>query len=488
MAVVLMISIMAVFCAASSLVVHSSDKASSQPTQSALNQSTDGKTLIGISPTGHFMTYNGRTLMLIGDSGTQCVTQNKNLNYRQWIDDCAARGIYSIHVWSFLVPRQKQDGSMFEPRWGYVIPALSPWARRTSGPLATDQLYQWDLTTFDESPGGYWNRMRDMCEYARSRGVVIGVQVFFGWAKWDSTWEYHPFNVANGGHLTDNMTPQIIHAPGKEVWEESWSDDWPKAKKTQWVWERFSKKLIDELGSIGNVWFGFMDEHSYPEGNCGDHFLDFFKSRGMRWADWDRRRATVDMVYEQPGGDDQNAATVRYFQKTPARPFLILEGGPYTGEEVRTVIWTVSVGGGHFTFHNDERQENVQTGIMGYDPNVPDSDRVADMTRRDWLGHASRFFNNYVDDLDSMAPSNDLGSEGTYTLANPGKEYVIYSMLGSTEKFTVDLQALSGSAVCRFYNPRTGEFKPAFLRQGGSTQEFTKPDSHDWALYIRALH
>ena len=37
---------------------------------------------LGPSPGGHYATYNSRTLMLVGDSGTQCVTQNANLDYR----------------------------------------------------------------------------------------------------------------------------------------------------------------------------------------------------------------------------------------------------------------------------------------------------------------------------------------------------------------------------------------------------------------------
>ena len=61
---------------------------------------------IGVSPSGHYVTYKGRTLLLVGDSGTQVVTQDVNIDYRRWIDDCAARGIRAVHVWSFVAPRQ----------------------------------------------------------------------------------------------------------------------------------------------------------------------------------------------------------------------------------------------------------------------------------------------------------------------------------------------------------------------------------------------
>ena len=46
---------------------------------------------ISASSSGHYVQYSGKVIMLVGDSGTQCVMQNLNLDYRQWIDDCAKR-------------------------------------------------------------------------------------------------------------------------------------------------------------------------------------------------------------------------------------------------------------------------------------------------------------------------------------------------------------------------------------------------------------
>ena len=83
----------------------------------------------------------------------------------------------------------------------------------------------------------------------------------------------------------------------------------------------------------------------------------------------------------------------------------------YQGSGVRSAIWTFSIGGGSYFFHADAGQETVRTGIMGYDPHVPGGDKGMD--KRDWLGHASRFFNEHVSHLDSMVPHNDLSSTGT---------------------------------------------------------------------------
>jgi len=152
------------------------------------------------------------------------------------------------------------------------------------------------------------------------------------------------------------------------------------------------------------------------------------------------------------------------------------------GSGVRTAIWSFSIGGGHYFFHADEGQETVRTGIMGYDPYVPDGDKG--MYKRDWLGHASRFFNEYVEDLDSLVPHNGLSSPGTYCLADPGREYVVYSKIGSPVNFNVNLSDAAGKTLnCRFYNPRDGQGGSSRTGGGGS---FTKPDTEDWVLHILA--
>ena len=459
---------------------------------------------IGVSPRGHYVTYKGDTLMLIGDSGTQCVTQNVNLDYRRWIDECASRGIRAVHVWSFMAPRQKRDGSVIEARYGYVYPGVTPWARKTSGPNATDGLEQWDLTTFDDGADGdfahYWPRMRDLCAYAKGKNIVVGITAFFGFPKHNRperpSWSYCPLNVANGGFLTDSKeivtAPQTIHSPGTEVLRESWSHDWPPAKKTQWVWEKFAHELIRQTKPYGNVFYVFMDEHSYPEGNGGDHFLTFFKRRGAVYVDWQRRRSAVDFVHNdvRSSQGDWNRLAVQAFARKPHRPNISMEylvgQGLYRGDGMRRGLWCRVIGGHHFLFHNDEDQENVKTGIMVFDPHVRGGKKDKVLQRLDWLGHASRFFNETIQNLDAMAPHNELigSAKATYCLANPGVEYAVYSLSGKS--FALDLSAVAEKTVStRFYDPRNGQWTDEVQVAGGNKNVFQKPNGEDWVLYAR---
>jgi len=460
-----------------------------------LARSGDG---LSISPSGHYFTYRGKTVLLIGDSGTQCVMQNLNIAYRRWIDDCAERGMTAVHIWSFVAPRQKRGGSVVEGRYGYFYPGATPWARRAGGPPAADGLARWDLTRFDEGSDPakhYWPRLRDLAAYARSKGLVLGITVFFGWPKHAepgrNDWAYHPFNVANGGHLRDNNAVQVLAEPGKEILDQPWRDDWPAAKKTQWIWERFADKLIRELRPYGNVFYVFMDEHSYSEGNCGGHFAKFFRKRGALYVDWDRRRADVDAVYVATRtATDRNKTAVAGFAKKPPRPLLLLEGPPYgLGDPaVRRSMWTFAIGGGHFFFHDDERQGTPQTGIMSYDPNVRGG-RIPYATY-DWLGNMSRFFNRLIGDLDAMAPHNELVAAGgakAYCLASPGKEYALYLPEGGTVRLDLGGAPRGAKFAAEWFDPRTGKTYGAENVAGGKKVSFTPPTrpNDDWALHLR---
>jgi len=457
--------------------------------------SASESTLLRVSPSGHYFTFGGETIMLVGDSGTQCVMQNLNIDYRAWLDDLSDRGLNTVHVWALTPPRQKVDGSVVETRYGYVYPGAQPWARREGGPPAQDQLPQWDLTRFDEgdSPArSYWPRLRDLAAQARQRDMVLGVTLFFGWPKHDPDWEYHPLNRINGGHLERKHDVMVIESPGVEVLGEPWSEEWSDAKKTQWVWERYAAKMVEALGEFDNIFFVYKDERSYDTGNWKDnmagHMVEFFRRRGA-WVlvDWDQARGTVDAVMSATESVDKNRLALKRFTTSPARPSLLLESTPYTlgDPDTRASMWTFAIGGGHFVFHDDERQGTPTTGIMGYDPNVGGG--VKPLQTYDWLGHLSRFFNGLVAELDGMAPRNDLILDGSaYALADADAAIACYLPAGGG--VTVDVSGLAALASATWYNPRTGESSPVedLPRTENGRLSLQAPGGEDWALLITA--
>ena len=190
---------------------------------------------VGISPSGHYFTYKGKTKMILADSGTGCVMQNLNIGYRAWVNATAAEGHSCVHIWAFIAPRQKLDGSEVESRYGYIYPGITPWARKTSGDNAYDGGKQWDMFSFDEGTDPdqhYWPRLRDLCQRLKDKNMMLGITVFFGWPK-DIPGDlyYHPFYHLNGGPATSRGDITYIHSSGIEIHTQTWNDSWLVRKK-----------------------------------------------------------------------------------------------------------------------------------------------------------------------------------------------------------------------------------------------------------------
>ncbi|NQT17497.1 MAG: hypothetical protein HQ582_32380 [Planctomycetes bacterium] len=450
---------------------------------------------VAAGPGGHWIRHQDRLQVLVGDSGTQCVLQNANIDHRRWIADCAAAGLNAVHVWAFVAPRQTRDGRIVEQRYGYGYPGLTPWARRPEGKVAANGWPRWDLREFDEGTDPrchYWPRLRDLCSEARNAGLVVGVSVFFGWPKHNTPerpdWTFHPFNRLNGGHLDERRAMvevvQEIASPGREILARPWGEDFSDAEKTQWVWERLAEKLIAETRPFGNVFFVFMDERSYSEGNCGDHFAAFFRGRGAFWVDGQLRRNRVDGVVGRHGpGRDLNREARETFDSDPPRPLFELESPPYAGDSVRQNLYACLLGGGHYFFHNDEGQETPTTGIMAYDPNVADS-RI-DMVRRRqrWLGIAARLMNRQVARLEGMRPANQMIKQGAgCCLARPGEEYVVYFPHGGQARLHLGPQAAEFTA--RLVDPRSGKSTSIAPTTLGEEVQLSLPDESDWLVHL----
>lgn len=443
-------------------------------------------------PDGRLIRHNERLLVLVGDSGTHCVLQNLAIDYHAWIDDCTRAGLNAVHVWSFVAPRQTRDGMVIEDRYGYVYPGVTPWARRTGGPAARDGWPKWDLLKFDEGDDPdkhYWPRLRDLCHYAKQKKMLVGITVFFGWPKHQSDWAYHPLNAANGGHLTDRRpiieAAQRIATPGEEVLGQSWSETWTDARKTQWLWEQFAAKLLKETQPLGNTFYVFMDERSYSEGNCGDHFAEFFGRRNAFWIDGQLRRDRVDAVVGGHGaGRDINRSARRSFDRRPHRPFFEFELPPYRGAAVRHNLYACLLGGGHYFFHHDQDQETPTTGIMSYDPHVKNSDREAVRERLRWLGIACRVMNERVHDRRGLRPSNEVIHKGNgYCLAAPGSEYVVYVKSGGNAALL--LEDAAGTYEVTLVSPRNGELGSAKVTCRENEMRLVLPDDADWLALIQ---
>lgn len=84
----------------------------------------------------------------------------------------------------------------------------------------------------------------------------------------------------------------------------------------------------------------------------------------------------------------------------------------------------------------------------------------------------------------ALDPAGSLVKSGAaYARAMPGHHYLFYLYNGGT--VGIDLTQAAGTLTARWYDPRTGAFKPATTVAGGGVRSLKAPASGDWVLYIR---
>ncbi len=82
-----------------------------------------------------------------------------------------------------------------------------------------------------------------------------------------------------------------------------------------------------------------------------------------------------------------------------------------------------------------------------------------------------------------MQPFEGVKGDMAVALAEPGQAYVIYLPRGG--EVTVDLAAVSGPFLAKWFNPRTGATTEGGSVTGGAGRCFEAPDKNDWVFCLR---
>jgi len=434
-----------------------------------------------VTTSGHWIQFGSKNVMLVGDSVTQgwmeCGT---NFNQTGYVDALASRGINMLMIWSYIgITDQVAD-----VRIGYNAPEIWPW-NKSGGVFNLDSLND-----------AYFTRLRSLVEHCNEHGIVFLITIHDGWTK--TRFDGHPFKSGLGGSLTDKSQYVELADYNNEM-PTTYNPSWTRQQKHQYWLEKYCGRIISSTSDLPNVIYEMFNEGEwYNQANLANfekHFLNFFKTRSARMTINNgetisttnfRNVTNCDVIsLHQPNWNSGTNATDSYnyyapkWSGSPVKPYYFSEPVPeYRGDSslhtaLTRLMWGTVLAGAGFVVQND--------CSFGWDPNCLIASEATDRnTVYDREGHCCRFFNQTVQNLGGMSPQGGLSSTGV-CFANPGSEYVVWSQGAN---FTLNLSALSGSAACRFYNPRSGSFQSVFYKTGGSTQSFTVPDSNDWALYV----
>jgi hypothetical protein len=433
---------------------------------------------------GHYLVWNGKPRLLIGDSVTQgwmeCGT---HFDQTAYVDALAARGINLLLLWAYKGTNAAVQRT--DARIGYDAPELWPW-------MGSPDERTFDLRQFNPA---YFARLRELVAYAGSKGIVVLLTVHDGWPK--TCFAGHPFNRALGnGPLADRRDYVALADYDREM-PESFDPAWNWRQQNQYFQERFCAKLIAELAAYSNVlyemfnegeWYDRTQRHRHEQ-----HFLAFFRARGGNLL----LSNTDHITGDNPHGDAKvdvvtlhNKEWVGHFpvfeagfHSDPPKPYLYSEPVPeFDGEspsldDVRRSVWETTLAGAGWVNQNDPS--------FGWDPRAAMAARSSARDRAyDVAGHCARFFHQGDVRFWEMEPQGRLASTGV-CLARAGEECVVYSAAGGS--FTVDLSAARHATLeVRWYNPRTGRFEPSAAVAGGSpATKFTPPFAGDAVVHVR---
>ncbi|MBN1422839.1 MAG: hypothetical protein JXP34_28945 [Planctomycetes bacterium] len=437
---------------------------------------------------GHHLSFDGRPVLLIGDSVTQGWAETgEDFDQAAYVRALASRKIRALHLWAFIAPQAGDD-----ERIGYDAPSLLPWQR--TGPA------RWDLLRPNDA---YFARLRDLCRLAGEAGVFVVIQVFDGWTK--TRFATHPFNRANGGPLDDRSQFVDLEDYDREL-PESFDPAWSRRARNQYFQERFAARLIAATSGMGNVLYEMFNEGEWYDRakrrRHEVHFLAFFEARARNLlisnddhiaGEGFRAEPDCDIISNhRPNWSVEIHATESFdhyrsaFEVAPAKPFLFSEPVPEfagaAGAEVDAMtrlMWGTALAGAGFFVQND--------ASFGFAPEARIASRAA---LRDAMldreGACARFFNDLGVRWIAMRPDPGVASTGV-ALARRGSEYAVYIEGGGP--FTVDLSGLAGAAFeGRFYDPRTGDLRPPIRIAGGRADETIRsPDARDWVLWLRRV-
>jgi PKD repeat protein len=435
-----------------------------------------------VSADPHWLEFRGQKVLLIGDSVTQgWMELGTNFNQAAYVDALDSRGINVLMIWTYIgISNQIAD-----LRIGYDAPEIWPWAKNGS---------TFDLTQLNSA---YFDRLRSLVQLADSRDITVLITIHDGWTK--TRFDGHPFNQAVGGPLSVNSQYVELHDYNAEM-PTTYNSAWTRQQKHQFFLERFCDRIIQATADQPNVMYEMFNEGEwYDQTNLRAfqvHFLNFFKARTPRvtmvnddhigGADF-RGEVNCDVIsWHRPNWSSTTSAAegfnyyVPAFAGSPVKPFFFSEPVPeYQGDSslhdaIMRLMWGTALAGAGFVVQND--------ASFGFDPNASMAAEAADRDIvLDREGHCARFFGASGVEFWTMVPNGSLSSTGV-CLAEPGREYIVYSQSGSA--FTLNMSAGTGTFNCRFYNPRSGQFGTSFQRSGGATESFTKPDSGDWVLHV----
>ncbi len=345
----------------------------------------------------------------------------------------------------------------------------------------------------------YNSRFKEYINYRHAQGYNVVQAIVVSYINGDAFWANEGgtvFALTQNGKDYDHLNPGYFEWMDRRIEYMNsldmvpvifftWAQEF--AKFTDAQFEEFSEYMVARFAAY-NVFWCLSGEHS-------EVYVDFGMSPEV-WRRHGKNVASVDPynhpITLHPGGSARSSAE---FGNEDWFGFVMQQSPDFHSLIKRDRIYNKPVVNGEYAYAGWTADDNwLRYGaweifaaggfstagfFTTFAPDKGGYDLYANMQQQQEM----IYFNKFHRQINwwTMEPNDALTSVG-YCIADPGREYVVYSRDGGTP--SLDLSAVEGEIDVRWLNPITGEYSETTQVTGGSTVSFTPPFSAEWVLHV----
>jgi len=422
----------------------------------------------------HLFVVNGRFWFPVGYYGGAALNMTgadyagDYMRYnRELMDKLAANGINLLRTWI-------NWGTLAGLGWTEHVE--HPFIR--AGPGSTlDGRPRFDLTQFNQA---YFELIEQAVRYAQTRGIVVQIILLDCW--------HTGIGIRKGTRERDYFYGS------NNINGITWNDepDWADTNGKIFALNmRFVRKVVEAIGKQPNIIWETCNEkregdHSTWRASATDRFhlevakvirrseTDFgYSPHLIVPIDLPEHRTVAGHTTHQPSARRQFETIVdmrrRLIDEQRAWDVPLISDNDCCREEpdaefMRRKAWAALTAGAHVSVFNDAL---YRRGVLS-------SRNTANGMR--WTGLVRRFVEDLKVNLAGMQPADGLVRGGAWTIARPGREFILYLPHGGDAR----VSGLPRRYRAHWFDPREGTLIPA-----QAAEAFHAPDDRDWVLYIR---
>jgi hypothetical protein len=392
------------------------------------------------------------------------------------------------HHYGLWYDRRRDDHEMIRRVDGDVWPPFyeQPWARSGQG-TAWDGLSKYDLTKFNP---WYFGRLKQFAGLCDRKGLALIHEAYFqhNVLEAGAHWADFPWRPANCLQDTGFPEPPPYRNQKRIFMAEAFYDVTHAERRA--LHRAYIRHCLDVLGEHTNVVYLTGEEYTGPR-----EFVEFWIDTTVEWQKETGKKVLIGLsctkdVQDAILADPKHGPLVavidlKYWWYTSDGGLYAPKGGQSLSPRQQEREWE----------GNKKRSEaQIARMVREYRKRYPDKAVLCPLDRANgWAVLAAggsmpdlpRLNDALLKALPRMKPFEPATAlaEGQWALAEPGRNYLVYSATGS--KVRLDLSADRETYEVRRLDPRTGRTAETVEEvRGGQVMEFAAPASAAWVLWL----